>query len=308
MRALLLLAVTLLGLPAAAFAQPNRVFASARSGSDLNSCSDVATPCQSLQGAVNQVAAGGVVLVLDTGGYGPLVIDKAVTIDAPAGVEAFIHPPSGNAITVQAGGGDVVVLRGLTLSVGTGYGVHYLSGAALHVERCVIQGFHSGIVTEVAFADLYVEDTVIRSCGFRGIFVLASGTIRVTLERCHLVRNYFGLVGGNSARVAASGVLAALNAIGMVAGADTAHASQMVIERCVAHGNSVRGIAVYSGDFDSPATLWVSNSTATANGDGSASSAGLEQDGVGQLFSRLNNTVEGNPRDTFGSIGMYTPK
>lgn len=43
----------MLGVPSAARAQSNRVFASARTGNDLNSCSNVATPCQSLQGAVN---------------------------------------------------------------------------------------------------------------------------------------------------------------------------------------------------------------------------------------------------------------
>src|SRR5262249_59893223 len=126
--------------PSVARAQAYRVFASARSGNDANDCSNIATPCQTLQGAVTQVAAGGVVLVLDSGGYGPVTITKAVTIDVPTGIEAFIHPPSGHAITIQAGGADVVVLRGLTLSTApTKMGVDVETAGAVHIERCVIQ-------------------------------------------------------------------------------------------------------------------------------------------------------------------------
>src|ERR1035438_5250112 len=101
----------------------SRVFVSARSGSDSNTCNNINTPCQTFQGAVNQVAAAGTVIVLDTGGYGPVTIGKALTIDAPPGIVAFIHPPSGDAVSVAAGTTDTVVLRGLSLNVGAGQGL-----------------------------------------------------------------------------------------------------------------------------------------------------------------------------------------
>ena len=37
-----------------AFALANRVFVSARSGNNANSCDNINTPCQTLQGAINQ--------------------------------------------------------------------------------------------------------------------------------------------------------------------------------------------------------------------------------------------------------------
>ena len=95
----------------------NRVFVSARSGNNANSCDNITTPCQTFAGAVAPAQPDGEVIVLDSGGYGPVTITQGVTIEAPAGVTAFIHPPSGDAITVNAGSATVT-LRGLTLNVG----------------------------------------------------------------------------------------------------------------------------------------------------------------------------------------------
>src|ERR1700687_6218216 len=98
----------------------NRVFVSQRSGNNANSCDNILTPCQTFAGAVLQLNPGGEAIVLDSGGYGPVTITQSLTIEAPAGVTAFIHPPSGDAITVNAGATDTVILRGLTLNGGTG--------------------------------------------------------------------------------------------------------------------------------------------------------------------------------------------
>src|ERR1017187_1741356 len=93
----------------------NRVFVSARSGNDANACDNVKTPCQTFAGAVLQLNSGGEAIVLDTGGYGPVTLTQSLTITAPPGVLAFIHPPAGEAIVVDAPGATVV-LRGLTLN------------------------------------------------------------------------------------------------------------------------------------------------------------------------------------------------
>jgi Right handed beta helix region len=313
-----LLAGLLFGVPSFAQAQFNRVFASARSGSDLNSCNSITSPCQTLQGAVNQVAAGGAVLILDTGGYGPVLIEKAVTIEAPAGVEAFIHPPFGSGIYVLAGDTDVVVLRGLTLSEGQvgQVGIDYLTGGALHVERCVIQGFQWGIYASrqgggpPVYGNLYVEDTIVRNCQFYGIGVSSiSGSMRATIERSHLVGNgTFGLGAFNNSNTAVWNTRAAGNGTGMSLFADSGQASRMAIARCTVTNSPVSGVQT-SGDIASPATLWISDSTVTGNGGPAASNwAGLRQLGISQLLSRVNNTVEANAHDTYGSIGSYSPK
>src|ERR1039457_645550 len=96
---------------AQAVAGANRVFVAAKSGNDANACASVSTPCQTLAGAYSQVAAGGGIIVLESGGYGPVTITQAVNINAPAGIVAFIHPASGSAITINAGATDTVILR-----------------------------------------------------------------------------------------------------------------------------------------------------------------------------------------------------
>src|ERR1022692_4259039 len=105
----LCLLVLCLAAASPALGLANRVFVSARSGSDANSCDNILTPCQTFAGAVLQLNPGGEAIVLDSGGYGPVTITQAVTIEAPPGVLAFIHPPSGgDAVPVNASGATVV--------------------------------------------------------------------------------------------------------------------------------------------------------------------------------------------------------
>src|SRR5437868_10634041 len=100
----------------AAFAvAPQRTFVSS-AALDTNDCSR-ATPCRSFATAVAAVAAGGEVVVLDSAGYGPTTISKAVTVESPLGVYAGISAVgSVHGIIVNAGVNDVVVLRNLTIN------------------------------------------------------------------------------------------------------------------------------------------------------------------------------------------------
>ena len=68
-----------------------RVFV-ASYGNDANPCT-FGSPCKTLQVAVNAVDAGGEVTAIDSAGFGPINITKAVTITSPDGVEAGIVPP-----------------------------------------------------------------------------------------------------------------------------------------------------------------------------------------------------------------------
>jgi len=93
----------LLGLTGVTQAQPPRVFVSAQRGDDANACENVQTPCLTFQGAVNQVAARGTVLVLDSGDYRPVRIDKSLSIVAPPGVAAnWKGMPPGSSAQVKA--------------------------------------------------------------------------------------------------------------------------------------------------------------------------------------------------------------
>src|SRR5215471_12490618 len=121
-------------------AQRARVFV-ASYGNDANPCT-FTSPCRTFQQAINVVTTGGEVTAIDSAGFGPINITKAVTITSPDGVEAGIVPTSGgNAITIGAGTNDAVVLRGLTLNGGgVGFnGILFNSGGRLTVTNCTLQ-------------------------------------------------------------------------------------------------------------------------------------------------------------------------
>src|SRR6516164_2603687 len=128
---------TAASLPAQA--QRARVFVSV-TGNDANPCT-AGSPCKTFQAAHDAVLAGGEISVLDTGGYGTLIINKAVSIVA-VGVQASIAIPSGGTgVTINAGSTDKVSLRGLTLD-GQGVsadGIDFNSGGSLTMDDCVVR-------------------------------------------------------------------------------------------------------------------------------------------------------------------------
>lgn len=302
---LLLLGVFVLGVWAPAVrAQSNRVFASARSGNDLNSCNSITTPCQTLQGAVNQVAAGGTVIVLDTGGYGPVTIGKALTIDAPPGIVAFIHPPSGNAVTVLAGASDVVVLRGLSLNVGPAQGIAVSSVGSLYVENCTVVGFSSVGLLFGSAGQLFVKDSTFSANGGEGILVSPpSGTATAAIDRCRLEGNggpfqTGAVVAGTNSMVTVRDSVASGNFRGFQAGSGTGQTLQLNVESCVSTANIV-GLFAANG---AGTVLRASNTVVTNN-----TLYGIEAQGSGSVLSRSNNTVEGNAAaQTFS--GTYAAK
>lgn len=305
MRALRLSVVasaSLLALSLPLLAQSNRVFVSARSGNDANACNSILTPCQTFQGAVNQVAAAGTVIVLDSGGYGPVTITQSLTIEAPSGIVAFIHPPSGNAITINAAPTDTVVLRGLSLNVGAANGIAFTAGAVLRVEDCVIHGFNNAISVSAPGLVL-VRDTTIRASSV-GVSIGSglAGPARVSLERCRLKGNQYGMIttGDSVVNVHDCNVSGNLQG-GLILDSHLGGgiSAELNIESCVlAHnGTAVESLAFGGG----LGLVRVSDSVITDN------SVGLHANG-GALLSRVNNTVEGNVTNTSGTITPFAGK
>src|SRR5207244_2690526 len=142
LRPMLTLAVFLLATQAPA--QVARVFLSG-TGDDLNDCTNAATPCRSLQGAVNQCPVKGEIIITTSGGFGTATISKSLTVNAPSGVVAF----NARTITVSLGYGDLVVIRGLSMNgavFADSYGIDFQgSGGVLVVENSIIAGFGVGI-------------------------------------------------------------------------------------------------------------------------------------------------------------------
>src|SRR6516164_2080263 len=134
-----------------------RVFV-ASYGNDANPCT-FGSPCKTFQQAVNVVDPGGEVTAIDSGGFGPINITKAVTITSPTGVEAGIVPAaSGDGIDINAAATDTVVLRGLTLQ-GTAQSAEGIIGSAgaIEIVDCVVRNFFDGIVLKTGTATMSVK-------------------------------------------------------------------------------------------------------------------------------------------------------
>jgi hypothetical protein len=190
--------------PAPVHAQATRTWVSGV-GDDANPCSRTA-PCKTFAGAISKTLAGGEISVLDPGGFGGVTITKAISLTNDFVGEAGVLVAGTNGITVAAGASDVVNVRGLIIDgIGSGLsGIQFNSGAALHVQNCVIKNFvgTAGIAfTPSSAAQLFVLDTVVSNNGSAaaggGILVAnlnaGASAVQATLNRVEVEGNGFGI-------------------------------------------------------------------------------------------------------------------
>ncbi|MCE7795299.1 hypothetical protein LWE61_01870 [Sphingobium sufflavum] len=180
-------------------------------GDDANPCSRTA-PCATFASAVPRTLASGEVNCLDSGGFGPVTITKAITIRCDGGAIGGILAVDTDAIVVQAGIDDFVYLIGLDLegmgrmvsgqpvAAGGLNGIHFLSGRSLTIENCSIRNFRqSGIqyVSHNAFSFLNVSGTKIHNSGTEGsaygIYISPYGDGIVNITRSDIVGNTQGI-------------------------------------------------------------------------------------------------------------------
>jgi len=117
-------------------------------GDDANPCSRTA-PCKTFAGAISKTASGGEIDALDPGGFGGVTITKPITING-TGTNASLLVSGGNGITINAGLGDAVTLRNLSIQgVGTGLiGIRVMSPGNVVIENVRISGFSTGVQVE----------------------------------------------------------------------------------------------------------------------------------------------------------------
>jgi len=168
------------------FGTAQRTFV-ASSGSDAAPCS-ISQPCRSFTAAVANVSTDGEVIVLDSAGYGPVILAKAVSLIAPPGIYAGISTPFGNGINISGVSAGKIVLRGLTIN-GQGTGGQGITGgsAELHVESCIISNMtDAGIAVTNLGSKVRITDSTIRSNGASGV-VIEGGTL--TVENSKFIDN-----------------------------------------------------------------------------------------------------------------------
>jgi hypothetical protein len=164
--------VSVVAVSAPALAQATgstRTFVSGR-GLDQNPCT-ITAPCRTFAAAAALTAAGGEITVLDTAGYGQVVITQPMTISA-RGVEAgVIVPASGVGITINAPSGSVsirgLVIDGLGKTATTGISV--VAAGSVTVHDSIIRGLTTGIqATPSAASLLMVSNSLISDCATIG--------------------------------------------------------------------------------------------------------------------------------------------
>jgi hypothetical protein len=265
-------------MPALAHAQASRTWVSGV-GDDVNPCSRTA-PCKTFAGAISKTAAGGEISVLDPAGYGAVTITKAITINGD-GTLASVLVSGTNGIVVAAGANDVVILRNLSINgIGTGINaVHYISGAAVVIEKCSFYGFTNNTVNVQLSANgnLLMKDSSIQG-STQGVAVATSAgrvnvsltnvDIRGTSNAVHAVSGFTTISNSLFTQNAGTGVL--------VDGNSTISVDRSEIS------NSNTGITVQPGT-----TMRLSDSSVFDNIT-SFNCAG------GSLLSRGNNRVAGN--------------
>jgi hypothetical protein len=171
-----------------------RVFV-ASYGNDANPCT-FGSPCKTFQQAVNVVDAGGEVTAIDSAGFGPIFISKAVTITSPDGVEAGMVPAAAgaDAMTIDAGPTDAIGLRGLTIAGPGLNGITFFQGGSLTVQNCVFRNFTGQGINFVLEIDssLSVSHSYVGNNGGHGILVQPSFSASATATFNYVETQYNG--------------------------------------------------------------------------------------------------------------------
>jgi len=316
---LLLVSFALLSSPTAFAAQ--RTFVST-AGSDSNTASNCSNtlPCRGFAAALTVTDSGGEIIVQNSGGYGPVTINKSVSLIAPEGVYAGISVTVGFGITIATAGVNVM-LRGLSInSLGGSSGVYMTNGNALAVERCHIANFFMHGISVANPAAVRVLGSVFADNGTGARLV---GGARASVEDTHFSRGGNGVVvsatGGEDTRVSVSRSSARFGTVhGFQVMADTGGTSALSIRDSVASQNASVGYYAYSDA--SSVRLEVIDSEASANSYGvvaTSVSAGLAQANVSSSLITRNDTfglvasggsvtlTAGGNTVTHNGVGLY---
>jgi hypothetical protein len=187
-----------------AYAARDRVFVASFGTDTGNTTCSFTQPCRTFQTAVNNVALGGEVTAIDSAGFGPISITQAVTITSPNGVEAGIVATGPSAISITAGSGDTVTLRGLTLDgvATTNTGISFSSGGRLEIIDCTVRNFTSfGIsVQPTTAASVLISNTLVTDVSANGAAAIdfspqgSSLAITAALDHVTAGHNNIGVV------------------------------------------------------------------------------------------------------------------
>jgi hypothetical protein len=278
-------------------------------GSNSNDCLSEATPCLNFEPALTKAGSGGTIHVLP-GSYIGFTISTAIQIVAEARASSIVVVGGLAAITVQAGAGDVVSIRGMNINQKNGGGgITFISGAALHLEDCTIiqTGVNPGlnIIPSSAASggvptEITVRHSVIRGNGLGNVLIKPTNDVAIAaqFDDVLMAEGIYGIRADNTAgsgmiRVDVKYSTAKGNSNnGYLAVATGASPIHFMIDHSTAENNGVYG-AIATG---AQAFMIVTNSTLMGNGTGLAQQSGAT------VASTGNNTINFNTTNTSGTI------
>lgn len=280
-------------------------------GVDNATCGAPTAPCRTLQVAHNNVVAGGEVDIVNSGEFGPVFINKSISIVNDTAGDANVTQPTagGTAIIINAGFSGIVHLRGLNLDGqnAAAFGVRVFSVGALDLINCVARRFtHSGITITPSVGSKILIDRTIASNNGIGVFVRPTDSLRVTINRSTMANNTtYGLyVDGALAPQVATVAVAVVdsaatgNQQGFHAVTAATHATTKLALNNVEASLNVFGVVAATGSQVSLAHSLVSDN----------SNSGARRVG-GTIFSLGDNSFRLNAIDVSGgAMTPYSPK
>jgi len=284
----LLLAFSAAFLLAGSADAAQRTFVSTN-GTDASTLCSLASPCRSFGKALTATDADGEIIVLDSGGYGRVTIDRSISIIAPPGIYAGISVFTGtNGIDINTPGVKVA-LRGLFINgQGGNFGINFLGGAELHIDACTISNMASTGLNAGA-GSVYVHDSLIRNGSAQGVF--ASNT-SLQIDRTRVEANASdGLDVTMTAQAQVRDSVIAHNGAGGITVA-AGPLTRLDVDNTTISANGQSGVVV-SATSPNKAEATISRSTIARNGS-TGSFDGVIVDGNNAHLSITDSTVTGN--------------
>jgi hypothetical protein len=276
-------------------------------GSDSNPCTAASAPCLTFGGAYTKTSVGGEIDVVDSGEFGAMLIDHAITIaNQGAGMAATAG------IAINAASTDAVILRGLTFNgvEGHSYGVELdFGGGSLLIDHCTIQGFTGGagiFFQPNSAARLRVIDTVLSNNGTSSLANVAiipvnGGGWSAEFERVQILNSASngirvdGTNGTGAITVELHDVTvdAAAGGSGIVAVSAPSGGAPVTIMATdvTAVNNAGYGLRAVGAT----ATVFLRHSTSVNNGVGIGASGGGTMASFGDNTISGNSILDGNP-------------
>jgi hypothetical protein len=150
-------------------------------GNDANPCS-LTAPCKTWAGAFSKTAAGGEMDSLDSGGFGSLTINKAITVDGGPGNVAGTVTAAASGFVITAAATDRVLIRNVKIDgVGGGtVGIKVNSAKSVTIQNVDIFNMSAGLARGIdvqcnSACRVTVRDTRVDDNG--GIGMVFGGTI-----------------------------------------------------------------------------------------------------------------------------------